>query len=223
MDYAAVYCRGVLLWSQQALWSHLIWCTLLSLLDSVAAALAPKREKSGKFLVHLNPWRITTVTPRLCMLWPTSKENSSRWETVCTCILKPLISGKWSLPDSLIRSRCTVTQTPPKWNEHEIHMFVFWLSAWSQPVQWSAPTGKRMWMKICIQNITGSPQTTLRDQILTLQNPSGSVASRRSSVTGVATGNLTPQRSNCDSINSTGRITVKLFLLIFFKICLELT
>lgn len=82
-------------------------------------------------------------------------------------------------------------------------------SVWSQQVQWSVPIGRKMWMRSCIQNITGSHQTTSRGQTWMLPSLSASGASRRSSVTGVATGSLTPQRSNCDSTSSTGKTTLE--------------
>lgn len=82
----------------------------------------------------------------------------------------------------------------------------FWFSVWSQPVQWNAPTEKRMWMKICIQSITGSLQTTLRAQTWMPQSLSVLVALKRSSVIAAVMGNRTPQMSNWDSTNSTGII-----------------
>ena len=82
-------------------------------------------------------------------------------------------------------------------------------SVWSQRVQWSAPTGRKMWMKSCIQNITGSHQTTLRGQTWMLPSLSALGASRRSSVTGAATGSPMSQRSNCDSTSSTGKNTLE--------------
>lgn len=82
-------------------------------------------------------------------------------------------------------------------------------SVWSQQVQWSAPIGRKMWMRNCIQNITGSHQTTSRDQTWMLPSLSASGASKRSFVTGVATGSLTLQRSNCDSTSSTGKNTLE--------------
>ena len=91
------------------------------------------------------------------------------------------------------------------WKMFGTHCLYSWLSVWSQLVQWSALIGKRMWMKTCIQNITGSLQTTSRGLTCMLQNPSASGASRRSSVTDVATENPTCQRSNCDSASSTGK------------------
>lgn len=57
-----------------------------------------------------------------------------------------------------------------------------------------------MWMRICIQSITGSLQTISRDQTLMPQNPFALDASKRSSVKDV-----TWKMSNCESISSTGK------------------
>lgn len=97
------------------------------------------------------------------------------------------------------------TQTCTMRKMYETHCLCSWLSVWSQLVQWSALIGKRMWMKTCIQNITGSLQTTSRGLTCMLQSPSALGASRRSSITDVAMENLTCQRSNCDSTSSTGK------------------
>lgn len=91
--------------------------------------------------------------------------------------------------------------------------FCFWRLVSSQQVQWSALTEKMMLMRTCIQNITGSLQTTSKAQTWTLQSPSASGASRRFSVTGVATENLISQRSSCGSTSSTGK---DFTLLVFF-------
>lgn len=162
------------------------------------------KGRNRKCLVHLNPCQTKTTTPRLCTIWPALRGCSLRSETVSTCLLIHLISGEE--PDSKL------------WTSSNLYdlgiclrlITLFCLrSVWSQQVQWSVPIGRKMWMRSCIQNITGSHQTTSRGQTWMLPSLSASGASRRSSVTGVATGSLTPQRSNCDSTSSTGKTTLE--------------
>lgn len=68
--------------------------SLLSPSGSVAAVLGLKSERTKISLMYLNPWRMKTMTQRLCMLWLALKESSSGWGTASTFPLRLLISGE---------------------------------------------------------------------------------------------------------------------------------